>query len=151
MRSFDAAAFHQAAVMLDQMDASRLAALTPRQRAQKLAGQAKDYLNRGLLLEAERLYLSAEAADVKVAEAHAGLAQVRELTGDAAAARREARASLELQPSADAHLVLGRLDLAAGQLAEAGNEDVEAMKLDPTSHEAQELHQRIESREAQKK
>ncbi|MGD0714576.1 MAG: hypothetical protein ABSB24_10380, partial [Gaiellaceae bacterium] len=112
-RSFDAVAFRQAALMLDQMDASRLAALTPEKRAQKLAAQAKDYLDRGLLLEAERLYQSAVAADGRVAEAHAGLAEVRERTGDAEGARKEARAALELAPSADAYLVLARLDLKA--------------------------------------
>ncbi len=115
-RNFDAVAFRQAALMMDQMEASRLAVLTPRERAQKLAGQARDYLDRGLLLEAERLYLSAVAADGKVAEAHEGLAEVRERTGDAEAARKEARAALKLEPSADAYLVLGRLDLAEGQI-----------------------------------
>jgi tetratricopeptide (TPR) repeat protein len=87
VRTFDAAAFRQAAVMLDQMDATRMAALTPRERALKLSIQAKGFLDRGLLLEAERLYQSAVAADGKVAGAHAGLAQVRERTGDAPAAR----------------------------------------------------------------
>jgi tetratricopeptide (TPR) repeat protein len=150
-RNFDAVAFRQAASMLDQVDASRLAALTPRQRAQKLAGQAKDYLDRGLLLESERLYQSAVAADSAVAAAHAGLAEVRERTGDAAAARKEARAALELEPSADAYLVLGRLDLAAGRLAEAGSEAAKALQLDPKSRPAQELTRQIETGDAQKR
>jgi tetratricopeptide (TPR) repeat protein len=136
--------------MLDQVDASRLAALTPRQRAQKLASQAKDYLDRGLLLEAERLYQAAVAADGKFAEAHAGLAEVRERTGDAEAARKEAHTALELEPSADAYLVLGRLDLAAGHLNEAGKEAGEALKLDPQTRAAQELRRQIEAREGQK-
>ena len=150
-RNFDAVAFRQAALMLDQVEASRLAALTPRQRAQKLAGQAKDYLNRGLLLEAERLYQSAVATDGKVAEAHEGLAEVRELTGDAEAARKEARAALRLEPSADAYLVLGRLDLAGGHLDDANKEAGEALRLDPTSRAAQELRRQIEARKGQKK
>ena len=41
---FDAAHFRQAALMMDQMEASRLAALSPHERAVKLSGQAKDYL-----------------------------------------------------------------------------------------------------------
>jgi tetratricopeptide (TPR) repeat protein len=90
VRSFDAVAFRQAALMLDQVDASRLATLTPLEQAQKLSAQAKGFLDRGLLLEAERLYQSAVAADSKCAEAHAGLAQVRERTGAADAARNEA-------------------------------------------------------------
>jgi tetratricopeptide (TPR) repeat protein len=150
-RNFDAVAFRQAALMLDQMDASRLAALTPLMRAQKLAGQAKDYLDRGLLLEAERLYQSAVAVDGRVAEAHAGLAEVRERTGDADGARKEAHAALELAPSADAYLVLARLDLAASRLDEADKEVGEALALNPASRAAQELKQQIEAREGPKK
>ncbi len=151
VRSFDAVAFRQAALMLDQMDASRLAALTPPERARKLTGQAKDYLDRGLLLEAERLYQSAVSADKKVAAAHAGLAEVRERTGDAEAARREAHAALDLEPSVDAHLVLGRLDFASNHLKEAGKEADEALRLDPRSRAGQELRRQIEAREGQKK
>ena len=150
-RNFDAVAFRQAALMLDQMDASRLADLTPEKRAQKLAGQAKDYLDRGLLLEAERLYQSAVAVDGRVAEAHAGLAEVRERTGDAEGARKEAHAALDLAPSADAYLVLARLDLAANHLDEAEREVGEAIVLNPASRAAQELKQQIEVRVGPKK
>ena len=149
-RNFDAVAFRQAALMLDQVEASRLAALTPRQRAQKLASQARDYLDRGLLLEAERMYRAAVAADGRFAEAHAGLAEVHERTGDAEAARNEARAALKLEPSANAHLVLGRLDLAASRLDEANKEAGEALKLDPQNRAARELRRQIEAREGAK-
>jgi tetratricopeptide (TPR) repeat protein len=151
VRSFDAVAFRQAALMMDQMDASRLAALTPPERARKLSTQAKGYLDRGLLLEAERLYLSAVAADAKIAEAHAGLAQVRERTGDTDAARKEAHAAIGLKPSADAYLVLGRLDLGASRLNEASKNAGEALRLDPASPAAQELSRQIMAREGQTK
>ena len=150
VRTFDAVAFRQAALMMDQMEASRLAALTPHQRAVKLTGQAKDYLNRGLLLEAERLYQTAVADDGSVAEAHAGLATVRERTGDIAAARKEANTSLQLAPSVDAYLVLGRLDLAANHIDDATTDISEALKLDPASRSAQELNREIELRSGKK-
>jgi tetratricopeptide (TPR) repeat protein len=150
-RNFDAVAFRQAAQMMDQMDASRLAALAPDKRAQKLASQAREYLDRGLLLEAERLYQSAVAADSRVAEAHAGLAEVRERTGDADAARKEARTSLELMPSTEAYLVMGRLDLAAGNIEQAAYDAAAALKIDPANRDAQELHRQIEAKEGQKK
>ncbi len=149
-RSFDAVAFRQAALMMDQMEGSRLAALAPSQRAQTLSKQAKDYLNRGLLLEAERLYQSAVAADGKAAEAHAGLAEVRERTGDSDAARKEARAALELTPLADAYLVLGRLDLAAKHLNDANNEANQALKLDPKSPAARDLLRQVTACEGQR-
>jgi len=146
VRTFDAGAFRQAALMMDQMEASRLAALTPHDRAVKLSGQAKGYLDRGLLLEAERLYLAAVADDDAVAAAHAGLAAVRERTGDAVSARSEANQALKLAPSVDAYLVLGRLDLAANHMDEASKEIGAALKLDPGSQPAQELSRQIEAR-----
>jgi len=147
VRSFDAVAFRQAALMLDQVDATRLATLTPLAQAQNLSAQARGYLNRGLLLEAERLYQSAVATDGKCAEAHAGLAQVRERTGDADAARKEAHAALKLKPSADAYLVLGQLDLEANHMSDANTEAAEALKLEPNSQAAQELYRQIQARE----
>jgi tetratricopeptide (TPR) repeat protein len=149
VRTFDAAAFRQAAAMLDQMDATGLAALSPRDRALKLSTQAKGFLDRGLLLEAERLYQSAVAADSQVAEGHVGLAQVRERTGDSGSARREAHAALELSPSADAYLVLGRLDLADNHLAEAKSDADDALKLDPASQAGQELLRQVLARSGQ--
>lgn len=150
VRKFDAGAFRQAALMMDQMESARLAALGPHERAVKLADQAKDYLDRGLLLEAERLYQAAVAADGRLAEAHAGLAIVRERTGDTAEARREASTALELAPSVDAYLVLGRLDLASNQIDNASKEIDEALKLDPRSRPAQELNRQIEARTGRK-
>jgi tetratricopeptide (TPR) repeat protein len=79
-----------------------------------------------------------------VAEAHAGLAEVRERSGDAASARTEAKAALELKPVAQAYLVLGRLDLATNRLDDAGREAGEALKLDPRSAAAQDLSRKIE-------
>jgi tetratricopeptide (TPR) repeat protein len=149
-RNFDAVAFRQAAQMLDQVDDARLAALGPEQQARKLAGQAKDYLDRGLLLEAERLYLSAVAIDDRVAEVHAGLAEVRERAGDKENARKQARTSLELMPSVQAYLVMGRLDMAAGHWDEAGYDAGEALKIEPGNKPALELQHQVETRRGQK-
>jgi tetratricopeptide (TPR) repeat protein len=131
------------------MNDAHMAQLSPRDRAIRLAASAQDYRNRGLLLEAERLYLSAQAADNSVAQAHAGLAQVREQTGDTDAARSEANRAIHLQPSAQAYLVLGRLDLAAGNLTKATAEAGQALKLDPASQPAQELLRQILTRNGQ--
>jgi len=150
IRTFDAGAFKQAAQVMDAMEAARLAALPAQARAQKLAGRAKEYFNRGLLLEAERLYQSAVANDSRLAEAHAGLAAVRERTGDAASARNEANQALQIAPSADAYLVLGRLDMAANQMDEASREIGEALKLDPASRAAQDLNRQILARTGRK-
>ena len=89
-RTYDGAAFRQAALMLDEVEATRLAALPKTERAIRLSKSAHDKLDRGLLLEAEREYQAALSADDRSADAHAGLAEVRERAGDVDAARKEA-------------------------------------------------------------
>jgi tetratricopeptide (TPR) repeat protein len=98
------------------------------------------------LPEAERRYQDAVAADNASAQAHAGLAQVRERSGDADEARKEAHESLELGPSADAYLVLAQLDLTAGSLVEANTETGDVLKLDPANRAAQDLMRQIEAK-----
>jgi len=142
-RTFNAVAFRQAAQMVDQMQAARLTQLTPPARAKILVQQGKDYLDRGLLLEAERIYLNALVADKNQPAAHAGLAEVRELTGDADTARREAAASIALGPSAEAWLVLARLDRAANHLDQANKDVVAALNLQPTNRTALDLRKAI--------
>ena len=142
-RSFDEVAFRQAALMVDKINSARQSALPPPQRAQELCVQAKEYLDHGLLLEAERLYLAAVAADPKLAAAHAGLAEIRERSGDTQAARKEAVKSLELLPSVDAYLVLVRLDLAINHLDEAKQNVAAALQIDPANKAALELQRQI--------
>jgi tetratricopeptide (TPR) repeat protein len=145
-RNYNGAAFRQAALMVDQVESARLAALPGPQRAQKLAASAREKLDRGLLLDAERGFQSAIEADSHSAAAHAGLAEVRERSGDLDAARKEAQSSIATQPNVDAYLVLARLDLAANHLPEARDEAQAALKIDPNSRPAKDLHKSIETR-----
>lgn len=150
-RSFNAPAFRQAAAMMDQMDSAKLSALSPRDRAKKLASQAEEDLGHSMLLEAERLSQEAVAADANVAAGHQSLAEVRERAGDNDTARKEARAAIDLDPTAPAYLVLARLDLAAGKLDAAANEAEAALKLDGGSRAAQDLVKRIQSAQSEQK
>jgi tetratricopeptide (TPR) repeat protein len=76
---------------------------------------------------------------------------VRERSGDAVAARKEATRSLELLPSPDAYLVLGRLNLGSGHLDEALQNADAALKIDASNKAAQELRRQIEARQGQGK
>jgi tetratricopeptide (TPR) repeat protein len=150
-RGFNAAAFHQAELMIDQVEAARLGSLSPLDRAQRLIAEAHDYLDHGLLPEAERAYQAALEADPKSAAAHAGLAQVHERNGDAEAARKEATASLELMPTVDAYLVLIRQQIAAKRFYEAQQNLTAALKIDPNNKPALELRKQIEAQDGMKK
>ena len=150
-RNFDAAAFRQAVAVMDQMAAARLAAMKPEDQAAEMVAQGNGYLERGLLSEAGRMYNAALSVAPNDAEAHAGLAEVKERAGDAEGARREARAALVQKPVLQAYLVLGRLDLAAGELSRSNNEASAALSLDPKNRKALELRTEVEAREAGKK
>ena len=145
-RAYNGAAYRQAALMLDQVEQARLAALPGPQRAAQLCSSARDKLNRGLLLEAERGYQAALAADSKSAEAHAGLAEVRERAGDTESARAEAQTALQNQPNLNAYLVLARIDLAANRLTEARDEADHAVRLDGSNRAAKDLRKAIDAR-----
>ncbi len=116
------------------------------ERAARLDNSAHEKLDRGLLFEAERSYQDALAADSGNAEAHAGLAQVRERAGDSDAARKEAKAALDRQPNLDAYMVLARLDLGVNNLSQARDEAAQAVKLDGNNRAARELRKAIETR-----
>lgn len=145
-RSYNEAGFRQAAFAMEQMDATRRAAMPAAQRASLLVQNGDHYLNAGLLVEAEREYGQALTVNPASSPAHAGLAQIRERTGDRDAARAEAQRSLDLAPNVPAHLVLARLDLLTSQLPAAAREVQAALQIAPSDANARGLKQAIESR-----
>ncbi|MBV8672961.1 MAG: tetratricopeptide repeat protein [Acidobacteriaceae bacterium] len=145
-RNYNETGFRQAAFEIEQMEAMRLANLAPPERASALIKQGEQFLNGGLTLEAERQFQSALQANPSSALALAGLAQVREHSGDLDAARQEAQKSLALAPNVPAHLVLARLDLASNQLGTAATEVAQALKLEPANANAKGMKLALESR-----
>jgi tetratricopeptide (TPR) repeat protein len=145
-RSYSEASFRQAAFQLDEMRAMRLATLPPAEQAAQYTQLGRDYLGQGLIPEAEREFQAALAADAKSAAARAGLAQVREQSGSDAEARSEAHASLELEPSVDAYLVLARLDLKKNDLAASASEVASALKIEANNGAAQGMKQALLAR-----
>jgi len=145
-RTYSEASFRQAAFQIDQMRAARMATLPPAEQAAQYVQLGSDYLAQGLIPEAEREFQSALAASPTSAQAHAGLAQVREQSGDQNAARDEAQASLKLTPNAPAYLVLARLELNANQIAASAADVARALKLDPHNTAALGMKQALATR-----
>jgi tetratricopeptide (TPR) repeat protein len=145
-RSYNETEFRQAAYEMEQIQAVRLAALPAKERAAKLVSDGDQFLNRGLILEAEREYQTALQADASSALAHAGLAQVREHSEDPTAARAEAQQSLNLAPNVPAYLVLARMDLESNQLSAAATEVSAALRLEPTNPGALGMKQAVEAK-----
>jgi tetratricopeptide (TPR) repeat protein len=145
-RTYSEASFRQAAFQLDQMRAIRLATLPPAEQAAQYTQLGHDYLVQGLIPEAEQEFQTAIAADSSSAAAHAGLAQVREHSGNPTDARVEAHTSLNLHPNVPAYLVLARLDLQANEMAASASNVSKALQLDPKDTAAQGMRQALQSR-----
>jgi tetratricopeptide (TPR) repeat protein len=145
-RGYSEAGFRQAAFELEQVQQMRLASLPPPERATALVKDGDQFFQRGLVLEAEREYREALAADAASALAHAGLAAVRERDGDSEAARREAHASIQLKPNVPAYLVLARLDLQANQLGAAAGDVGDALQVDPDNANAKGMKMALQQR-----
>jgi tetratricopeptide (TPR) repeat protein len=145
-RSFNEASFRQAALEMEQMDEQRLSLLPPPKHAAALTEAGMRFFNQGLILEAEREFQAALAVQSDNAEAHAGLALVREHEGDTQEARLQAAESLKTQPNVTAYLVLARLDLQANQKPAAAADVSSALKLEPQNSAARGIKQQIESK-----
>lgn len=147
-RSYDESAFRQAAFALEQMNALKLKALPASKRAVLLGEQGQSYVNEGLLLEAEREFQLALAADPKSAAAYAGLAEVHEYSGSARIAQQEAAESLQMYPNVQAYLVLARIDLAQRSLDSAQSYVQRALQLDPKNSAALGIEQAIRNQQS---
>lgn len=145
-RTYSETGFRQAAFELEQMRAMQAATLPPAKQAEILLQQGNDYLQQGLVLEAEREFQTALQTDPSNGLAHTGLAQVRERSGNTAEARSEAETSLKLKPNAASYLVLARMELAANQLPQAANDVSNALRIEPKNSAAQAMKQTLASR-----
>jgi Tfp pilus assembly protein PilF len=110
----------------------------------------QELLDQGLITQAEKEFREAVTLDPANAGAHTGLAQVLEAKQNAAGARDEARASLNLKPSPEAYMVLARLDLAHDDAGDAEKNVEQALALDPSNAAALEFKHDLTARSANK-
>lgn len=144
-RNYDESTFRQIALEIENTNEARLAKSDPASHAAFHVRHGQELLQSGLPGEAEKEYREAVVLDPGSAEAHAGLAAVLENDQDITAARNEARMSLKLQPTAEAYLVMARLDLAENKSASAVQNVDRALALDPGNAAAVALKRDIAS------
>ena len=144
-RNYDESTFRQIAMEIENTNEARLAKSDPASHAAFHVRHGQELLQSGLPGEAEKEFREAVVLDPANAGAHAGLAAVLESNQDFAGARNEARMSLKLQPTADAYLVIARLDLAENKSASAAQNIDHALALDPANAAAIALKRDIAS------
>jgi tetratricopeptide (TPR) repeat protein len=146
-RSYDESSFRQAAFEMEQMSAMKLRLMPAAARARMLCQQGTEYINDGLLLEAERQFQLAVDADPSSAAGHAGLAQVHEYAGSTKVAQQEANLSLNETPNVAAYLVLARIALSEHAYDEARGDVDRALKIDPANSAAKGVLRAIEAQQ----
>jgi Tfp pilus assembly protein PilF/TolB-like protein len=149
-RNYDESTFRQIALEIENTNEARLAKSDPASHAAFHVRHGQELLQSGLPGEAEKEFREAVVLDPSSPGAHAGLAAVLENGQDIAGARNEARMSLKLQPTADAYLVMARLDLAENKPASAKQNIDHALALDPANATAIALKRDILSGAASK-
>ncbi len=148
-RAYDESSLRQGAFAIEQMNALKLRSLPAAERAQRLCQQGREYVNDGLLLEAERQFQLAVAADPNSAAAYAGLSEVHEYAGSVKIAQQEANKSLQTQPNAAAYLVLARIALSQHSLLDARKNVDDALQLEPSNSAAKGILQAIQAQQGQ--
>lgn len=145
-RNYDETAFRQAELEVERATEARLSTADPATHAHYHLDRGRELLNEGLVGEAEKHFREACQLEPRNAAAHAALATVLEREGDLKNARSEAEAATSAAPSAEAYVVLTRLDMRAGDLNAAAADVQRALELQPNNAAAQMLDREIRSR-----
>jgi Tfp pilus assembly protein PilF/TolB-like protein len=130
-RNYDESTFRQLALEIENTYETRLAKSDPASHAAFHVQHGQELLQAGLMGEAEKQFREAVVLEPTSADAHTGLARTLEAVQDNVGARNEARMAIKLQPTAEAYLVLARLDQAENKLPSAAQNVERALALDP--------------------
>jgi Tfp pilus assembly protein PilF len=141
--NYDEPLFRQLEWQIRRANEDRLTHADPEEHARFHSERGSQMLSQGFVLEAEKEFRDAIEHDPALPEAHTGLAQsleTRSASIPAAtvveAARNEARTAIRLKPSAEAYLVLARLDLRENKADSAAESVARALELDPKNASA---------------
>lgn len=148
VRSYNESSFRQAAFEIEQLNAVKLQSMPAALRAKQLSEQGDGYVKNGLLLEAERQFQLALAADPSSAAARAGLAEVHEHAGSMKLAQQEAEKSLQEAPNVAAYLVLARIALSENLYPAAKENAQKALQIEPNNTAAKGILQAVPSQSA---
>ena len=146
-QNYDESSYRQLALEIENAMEQSLAKTDPKTHAQFHVDRGREMLDKGLFEDADREFREAVMRDPTNAGAHAGLARVAVNKGDTVTARREVQTSLQLSPTADAYIVLGRLDLSDNHLEAAEKNADQALALEPNNAAAVMLKRDVVSKQ----
>jgi len=149
-RNYEEDAFRQMTTQMGNWAEQRFARSDPRTHARFHIELGKELMAHGFTAEAEAEFRHAAAVDPTSAAPLTALAEDYDAQGDAAQARTEAEAALHIRESAEAYLILARLNLKEDRTDEAAQNITRALQLEPSSSAGQDLKRTLAAKLAEK-
>ncbi len=149
-RNYEENAFRQMTTQMGGWAEQQFARSDPRAHARFHFELGKELLAHGFAAEAEAEFHHAAAVDPSSAAPLIALAEDYDARGDAREARSQAEAALRIRESADAYLVLARLDLRENRMEAAAQNIDRALQLEPGNSAGQDLKRILAAKLAEK-
>ncbi len=149
-RNYEEDAFRQMTTQMQGWVEERFGRSDARTHARFHVERGKEMLAHGFTAEARDEFEHAASVNPSSTAPLVGLADVALARGDTKGARAQAEAALRLHESADAYVVLARLDLSENRVEAADTDVKSAMRLEPGNLEAQELQRAIAAKLGEK-
>ena len=149
-RNYEEDAFRQMTMQMGSWAEERFARSDPRTHARFHVELGKELLAHGFTTEAEAEFRHAATIDPSSSAPLTALAEAYDARGDASAARAQAEAALRIRESAEAYLILARLDLRENKMEAAAQNIDRALQLEPGNSAGQDLKRTLAAKLAEK-
>jgi tetratricopeptide (TPR) repeat protein len=149
-RNYEEDAFRQMTMQMGSWAEARFAQSDPRAHARYHVELGKELLAHGFSAEAEAEFRHAAMVDPSSSAPLTALAEDYDSQGDSSDARAQAEAALHIRESADAYLVLARIDLKENKIESAAQNLNRALQLEPGSSVLQEMKRALAAKLAEK-
>jgi tetratricopeptide (TPR) repeat protein len=148
--NYEENAFRQMTTQMGSWAEQQFARSDPRAHARFHVELGKELMAHGFTTEAEAEFRHAAAVDPASAAPLTALAEDYDARGDAHEARAQAEAALRIRESAEAYLVLARLDLRENKIEAAAQNINRALQLEPGNSAGQDLKRTLAAKLAEK-
>lgn len=149
-RNYEEDAFRQMTMQIGSWAEERFVRSDPRAHSRFHIELGQELLAHGFITEAEAEFRHAAAVDPTSAAPLTALAEDYDARGDAAEARTQAEAALRIRESAEAYLILARLDLRENKMDAAAQNINRALQLEPGNSAVQEMKRTLAAKLAEK-
>jgi tetratricopeptide (TPR) repeat protein len=149
-RNYEENAFRQMTTQMGSWAEQQFIRSDPRTHARYHLELGKELMAHGFTSEAEAEFRHAAAVDPSSTAPLTALAEDYDARGDVREARAEAEAALRIRESAEAYLILGRLDLRENRMEAAAQNINRALQLEPGNSAGQDLKRTLAAKLAEK-